>query len=79
MSSASLVRPREDGRAIPTPLHHAGDRVEIVEQLSGMNLRTRGVCLQPGAVGDRIRVRTLTTHRVLVATIAAPNLVKVER
>jgi flagellar basal body P-ring formation chaperone FlgA len=61
------------------PLLRAGDRVEIVEQLSGMNLRTRGVCLQPGSLGSKIRVRTLTSHRILVATVEAPSLVKVER
>jgi len=64
---------------VAKPPLRAGDRVQIVEELSGMNLRAAGVCLQPGSVGDRIRVRTLATHRVLVATIAAPNLVKVER
>ena len=65
-------------RSLP-PLARAGDRVEIVEQLSGLNLHTRGVCLQAGSLGERIRVRTLSNHRVLVATVAAPNLVKVER
>ena len=63
----------------PKPMLRAGDRVEIVEQLSGMNLHTKGVCLQPGSMGSKIRVRTLTSHRVLVATVAAPDLVKVER
>lgn len=61
------------------PLLHAGDRVEIVEQLSGMNLRSRGVCLQAGSIGNRIRVSTLTNHRIVLATIATANLVKVER
>jgi flagellar basal body P-ring formation chaperone FlgA len=61
------------------PLLRLGDRVEIVEQLSGLHLRARGVCLQPGSIGNRIRVRTLTTHRVLLATVAAPALVKVEQ
>jgi Chaperone for flagella basal body P-ring formation len=61
------------------PPLRAGDHVAIVEELSGMNLRTAGVCLQSGSIGDRIRVRTQTTHRVLSATIAAPGLVKVEQ
>ena len=64
--------------ALKSPLR-AGDRVEILEELSGSRLRTGGVRLQPGSIGDRIRVRTLSTHRVLVATVATPNLVKVEQ
>ena len=61
------------------PLQRAGDRVQVVEELSGLRLRTPAVCLQPGSLGDRIRVRTTTTHRVLLATIADKNLVRVER
>ncbi len=64
--------------AIKPPLH-AGARVEIVEELSGLRFRTAGVCLQPGTIGDRIRVRTMSTHRVLEATIASLSLVKVEQ
>jgi hypothetical protein len=64
--------------AVKPPLH-AGARVEIVEELSGLRFRTAGVCLQPGSIGDRIRVRTLSTHRVLEATIASLSLVKVEQ
>ena len=79
----SLAPPDSASPAAPIPTVkpplRAGDRVEILEELSGLRLRTAGVCLQPGSVGDRIRVRTLSTHRVLVATVAAPNLVKVER
>ena len=72
------VAPARSARPATTPLH-SGDRVEVVEELSGLRLHTRGVCLQAGSVGDRIRVRTVTNHRVLLATIATPSLVKVDR
>jgi len=75
--SGSLAAPSVNPPA--KPLVRAGDRVEIVEQLSGMNLRSRGVCLQAGSIGNRIRVSTLTNHRIVLATIATANLVKVER
>lgn len=71
--------PVEYGSRFPTaPLERAGDQVEVVEELSGMHLRTRGVCLQSGSLGDRIRVRNLSTHRVLTVTVAGRKLVRVE-
>ncbi len=59
-------------------LARSGDRVNLVEELSGMRLRVQAVCLQSGALGDRIRVQNLATHRILLATIAGQNLVRVE-
>ena len=78
IAPSSPVKPGSRLPMAKSPLR-AGDRVEILEELSGLRLRTGGVCLQPGSIGDRIRVRTLSTHRVLVATVATPNLVKVEQ
>jgi Chaperone for flagella basal body P-ring formation len=60
------------------PLARSGDRVNLVEELAGMRLQVKAVCLQSGALGDRIRVQNLATHRVLLATIAGKNLVRVE-
>jgi hypothetical protein len=59
-------------------LARSGDRVDLVEELSGMRLRVKAVCLQSGGLGDRIRVQNLATHRVLLATIASKDLVRVE-
>jgi Chaperone for flagella basal body P-ring formation len=63
---------------MPVRTHHAGDRVEIVEEFSGLKLRAKGVCLQSGSMGDRIRVRTLLNHHVLVAKVAGAGEVQVE-
>ena len=70
---------KRDRQSTPALLEHSGDRVEVIEELSGMQLKTRAVCLQSGSLGDRIRVRTLATHRVLLATVAGDKLVRVER
>lgn len=60
-------------------LAHSGEQVELVEELSGMRLRARAVCLQSGAMGDRIRVRNVSSHRVLTVTVAGQKLVRVEQ
>jgi hypothetical protein len=60
------------------PVARSGDRVSLVEELSGMRLQVKVVCLQSGGLGDRIRVQNLATHRVLLATIAGKDLVRVE-
>jgi len=71
---------RPPGRPGPqtAPVARSGDRVSLVEELSGMRLQVRAVCLQSGGLGDRIRVQNLATHRVLLATIAGKDLVRVE-
>lgn len=60
------------------PVARSGDQVSLVEELSGMRLQVKAVCLQSGGLGDRIRVQNLATHRVLLATVAGKNLVRVE-
>ena len=59
-------------------LAHSGERVSLVEELAGMRLQVKVVCLQSGGLGDRIRVQNPTTHRVLLATVAGKELVRVE-
>lgn len=70
----SLVRVRQ----LRAPLARSGDYMFLVEQRPGMRLQARVVCLESGALGDAIRVRNLATHRVLLATIAGKNEVRVE-
>lgn len=59
-------------------LAHSGERVSLVEELAGMRLQVKVVCLQSGGLGDRIRVQNPATHRVLLATVAGKDLVRVE-
>ena len=59
-------------------LARSGERVTLVEELSGMRLTVKAVCLEAGGLGDRIRVRNLATRRVLLATVAAKGEVRVE-
>lgn len=61
-----------------TPLVRSGNAVELVEQLPGVRLRVHVVCLQSGGLGDRIRVENRETHRVVSATVAGRDLVRVE-
>ncbi len=65
-------------KQVRAPLAHSGDRMLLVEERPGMRLQARVVCLESGALGDAIRVRNLATHRVLLATIAGKNEVRVE-
>ena len=44
----------------------------------GCGCRSRWSVCESGGLGDEIRVRNLATHRVLLATIAGKNLVRVE-
>jgi len=60
------------------PLAHSGDRVLLVEERSGLRIKVPAVCLQPGALGDQIRVRNLASKRVLLATVADKSLVRVQ-
>ena len=70
---------QRDRQLNPAALAHRGDQVELVEELPGVRLRAKVVCLESGGLGDRIRVQNRTTHRVLLATVAGPDLVKVGR
>jgi flagellar basal body P-ring formation chaperone FlgA len=65
-------------RQVHAPLARSGDRMLLVEERPGMRLQARVVCLESGALGDAIRVRNLATHRVLLATIAGKDEVRVE-
>ncbi len=61
-----------------SPLARSGDHLLLVEERSGMRLKVTVLCLQSGDLGDEIRVQNLDTRRVLRATVAGKNLVKVE-
>jgi len=57
----------------------SGEVVELVGEFAGISLRTRAVCLESGAMGQKIRVRNLASHRVLTAAVAGPGVVRLEQ
>jgi hypothetical protein len=61
------------------PVTRQGQEIELVADLPGVRLREKVVCLQAGALGERIRVQSRGSHRVLLATVAGSGLVKVEQ
>lgn len=72
--SSSVPSP---GRAA-APLVRAGQRVELAEEVSGMRLCAPAVSLQTGAMGQRIRVRNVSSGRVVLARVRAAGQVVVE-
>ena len=63
---------------IPAPLVRAGQRVRLAEEVSGMRLSVTAVCLQAGGIGQRIRVRNLSSGRVVLARVRTSAQVAVE-
>ncbi len=61
------------------PLKKMGDRVRLIEEISGLHLQTVAVCLQPGRPGETIRVRNLSTKRVIMAKLLKGDVARVER
>ena len=60
------------------PLVRAGERVRVGEEISGMHLSAPAICLQPGSLGQTIRVRNTASGRVLRARVLAAGAVVVE-
>ena len=60
------------------PLTRQGQEIELVAELAGVRLREKVTCLDAGSLGERIRVQSRGSHRVLVATVAGAGVVKVE-
>jgi len=63
---------------VAAPVVRAGQRVRLAEEVSGMRLSVTAVCLQAGVVGQRIRVRNLSSGRVVLARVRAAGQVVVE-
>ena len=64
---------------IATPLAvKRGNRVTIIAGTPGaFEIRTQGQALDNGAAGDRIKVRNISSKRVVEATIRSPGIVEV--
>jgi len=54
-----------------------GSRVEIVARLDGLDVRMRGEALADGGRGDRIRVKNLSSGRVVTGTVTDSGLVQI--
>jgi Chaperone for flagella basal body P-ring formation len=63
---------------LPPQVVRAGQRVRLAEEISGMRLSALAICLQPGGVGQRIRVRNLSSGRVVPARVRAGGELEAE-
>ncbi len=83
-SGAQFV-PQESKRSatpadkLTTPLVRSGQKVRLAEELSGMRLSAPAVCLQAGSLGQKIRVRNVSSGRVVLARVRAAGQVAVEQ
>nr|CRH04261.1 putative flagella basal body P-ring formation protein FlgA [Candidatus Magnetococcus massalia] len=55
-----------------------GERVRVIVKSGGLTIRTIGVAVKDGRVGDAITIRNPESHRRYLATVIAPGQVKVE-
>jgi flagella basal body P-ring formation protein FlgA len=55
---------------------HAGDEIELVAQLDGIQVRTRGMALDGGDTGARLRVRNDQSGRVINGVVTGAGQVQ---
>ena len=67
-----------DGDSLSPPLVRAGQRVQLSEETSAMHLSAPAICLQAGGMGQKIRVRNVSSGRVVLARVRAAGMVTVE-
>ena len=60
----------------PTQVNR-GDPVGLRLQVGGLSLTAQGMALESGAIGERIRVRNVSSQAVLDAEIVGPGVVRV--
>ena len=54
-----------------------GSRVEIIANFDGLDVRMRGEALTDGGRGDRIRVKNLSSGRVVTGTVTGSGVIQV--
>jgi flagella basal body P-ring formation protein FlgA len=54
-----------------------GDPVRLVLEVGGLSLSGQGTALESGAIGERIRVRNVSSQAVLEAEVVRPGVVRV--
>jgi flagella basal body P-ring formation protein FlgA len=66
-------------RSISDPaVVYGGDPINLVAVNGRVQVATRAVALQDGAVGDRIAVRNLASNKVVQAAVHGPGLAVIE-
>ena len=65
---ADLMRPSQVSR---------GDPVRLQLQVTGLSLTGQGVALEAGAMGERIKVRNVSSQAVIEAEVMGPGVVRV--
>jgi hypothetical protein len=86
-SPSAIANPRQPSRAprrprarenAPPILVKAGEPVQLFLEGAGMRISTTAIPLTPGREGERIRVRTTLSGRILLGMVVAPQTVKVD-
>jgi flagella basal body P-ring formation protein FlgA len=65
------------GHLEQTSVVQKGDQVVIVARSGAINVRMPGEAMNAGSVGEQIRVRNLTSERVIKARVTGPGSVEV--
>ena len=69
-----------DTNALKRPtLVRRGEQVQVVAESGGIRVSSKGTALEDGARGDRIRIKNMTSKRVIQARVVAANRVTVMR
>jgi flagella basal body P-ring formation protein FlgA len=55
-----------------------GDTVDIVAENKKLSVQAKGISLEKGRLGDRVRVKNLTSDKEIVGRVAGSGMVKVE-
>ncbi len=66
-----------DGALAPPRLIRRGERVTVLAETAGIQVRMAAKALMDGRRGQRIRVKALSSHRVVEGRVTAPGVVKV--
>ncbi|RMD87321.1 MAG: flagella basal body P-ring formation protein FlgA [Candidatus Dadabacteria bacterium] len=75
IKSGQVFRKRE--LRIP-PLIKTGERVTVIYEKGLLTATATGIAIQEGIKGDLIRVRNEDSHRVIMARIAEPGIVRID-
>jgi hypothetical protein len=86
-SPSSIPKPPQPSRAPRTPrasenvqpiLVKVGEPVQLLVEGAGMRIATTAIPLTVGREGERIRVRTTLSGKILLGMVVAPQTVKVD-